>query len=537
MALLAAGAPAAPAQDADPAVEAAENGAVRVAVIIDSWQGRFLHSTGSGFVVAPNLVATNAHVVAPARDYSGITIAIIPPNGRGLAEAQVVAVSASADLALLRFSGPSPEPLTISTVEPRAGDPVVALGYPDVDDLQRPAMELVRPTPPSRSSGDIASLRDRAPTGDLIPTINHEAAISSGSSGGPLLDSCGRVIGVNTWHARGAQTYQGRGVATRTAQLISFLRQAGVTPQTSGERCLSFAERAIAERDQAVEAMAQQNADITARLEEAERLTRTTLIAAIAGGVLFLLALGTLVVTLFIRRQSAAPHLAADGPWPEAQPPAPPAPAPTAHAASPVAPPAASETPYVEPFPDRARIRGGFVARNWPILLVIGSAVFAAAMVMPLALQIMSNREGMRHASFGARFAGVQECALAEQSQGGTRNDMSFTIDANACVNDRTMYAPAGQSLRYVSLSDRGNTLAVLTLNPGNGQLRREIYRLSPTQMSAAQEATRELPPPNRCVFGEAAREQVARRYAALMRFADGEPTERTVWRCQRRGS
>ena len=239
------------AQTSAPAtsVDETERGIVRVVVILESPQGRMLYGAGSGFVVAPNLVVTNAHVVAVARQHPEYQIGIVPPAGDGMATARIVSFSPMNELALLEYrGGPSLPPITISTVDPHTGDTVVALGYPDVDYLGASGADLLRPTAPSRTSGEIASLRDQAPTGDQVPTINHQAVISSGSSGGPLLDECGRVIGVNSWHVSGADTRETRGVATRAPQLLQFLDEAGVTPTLSDERCLSFTERAEADR-------------------------------------------------------------------------------------------------------------------------------------------------------------------------------------------------------------------------------------------------------------------------------------------------
>ncbi|MBL8531680.1 MAG: trypsin-like peptidase domain-containing protein, partial [Hyphomonadaceae bacterium] len=200
---------------AQTSVDEAERGIVRVVVILESPEGRLLYGSGSGFVVAPNLVVTNAHVVAPARQRAEYGVAIVPPQGDGLVPARIIRYSPLTELALLEIrSGLDLPVLTISTVEPHPGDGVVALGYPDVDYQGATGADLLRPTPASRTSGQIASLRDRAPTGEQIPTINHQAVISSGSSGGPLLDECGRVIGVNSWHVSGADTRETRGVST-----------------------------------------------------------------------------------------------------------------------------------------------------------------------------------------------------------------------------------------------------------------------------------------------------------------------------------
>lgn len=289
---------------AQTSVDAAQRGIVRVAVIAESPEGRMLYGTGSGFVVAPNLVVTNAHVVAAARQQPMFGVAIVPPSGDGLIAARIIKYSPLMELALLEFSsGPNLPALTISTSEPHAGDAILALGYPDVDDLSRPADELVRPTPPSRSAGAIASLRDRAPTGDPMPTINHEAVISSGSSGGPLLDECGRVIGVNTWHARGADTRESRGVATRTGALIAFLEEAGVEPQVTDERCLTFTERAEAERAATVAAYEEQNRELAGKLETADRLTRISVIILIGGTLSLFVAVCVLGGLLLSRRR------------------------------------------------------------------------------------------------------------------------------------------------------------------------------------------------------------------------------------------
>ncbi|HVK81605.1 MAG TPA: serine protease, partial [Verrucomicrobiae bacterium] len=293
---------------AQTSVDESERGIVRVVVILQTSEGRMLYGSGSGFVVGPNLIVTNAHVVAAARQRAEYGVAIVPPEGDGLIPATIIRYSPLSELALLEVrGGPDLPALTISTVEPHPGDGVVALGYPDVDYQGTSGADLLRPSPPSRTSGQIASLRDRAPTGDEIPTINHQAVISSGSSGGPLLDECGRVIGVNSWHVSGQDTRETRGVSTRAIQLLQFLDEAGVSPTLSDERCLSFTERIEAERAQTIQALQTQNEELASKLETADRLTRIAVVILIGGTLALFVAVCVLgAFVLSTRRRSSS---------------------------------------------------------------------------------------------------------------------------------------------------------------------------------------------------------------------------------------
>lgn len=258
-----------------------------------------LAGAGSGFVVAPNLVVTAAHVVAQARSQPEFQVAIVTQNDATILPARIIAFSPLAELALLEFRGANLPAVTLSEVEPKAGDTVVALGYPDVDFQGASGPDLLRPIAPSRTSGEIALLREQAPTGEPIPTINHQAVISSGSSGGPLLDPCGRVIGVNAWHVRGAETREARSVATRVPQLIDFLTNAGVTPQVTEERCLSEAERVEAQRVANVQELQARNDELAQKLNIANRLTRYAMTALALGAAALFMSLIVLVRLVF----------------------------------------------------------------------------------------------------------------------------------------------------------------------------------------------------------------------------------------------
>jgi len=140
---------------------------------------------GSGFVFTPDgLVLTNAHVVAGARG-----IEVLTTSGLTLA-ADVLGTDPHTDIALLRVANSQPLPvLELGSARGiRVGQLVVAIGNPFGYEC-------------TVTAGVVSALGRslRATTGRLIEdVIKTDAALNPGNSGGPLLDSTGRAIGVNT---------------------------------------------------------------------------------------------------------------------------------------------------------------------------------------------------------------------------------------------------------------------------------------------------------------------------------------------------
>jgi serine protease Do len=488
------------AASAQTSVDEAEHGIVRVVVILENAEGRMLYGSGSGFVVAPNLVVTAAHVVAPARQHADYGVAIVPPRGDGLLPARIIRYSALGELALLEYrAAPSDQlPLTISTVEPHAGDGVVALGYPDVDYQGATGADLLRPTPASRTSGQISALRDRAPTGEPLPTINHHAVISSGSSGGPLLDECGRVIGVNSWHVSGSDTRESRGIATRAVQLLQFLDEAGVTPTLSDERCLSFAERIEAERAATIDALQTQNQQLASKLDTADRLTRIAVVILVGGTLALFVAVCVLgAVVLAQRRARALGHDPAHTP-----------------------PPHKPSRPFA-----LAAVLGGAVVTA----LLIGLGTFALMRARP---------EIAGPPPQAPEFTGAITCTLDRAASIGAEGvaDMSFNASGQFCVNERTLYARASDGRYYqrAIVLGEARALDILTIDPENGSFRRDRYPLDDEAFAAANQAVAQSGAGRGC-SGEGASAAVARRNETLLRFAIGNPTQKLVWRCTAR--
>ena len=164
---------------------------VSVRVTAENGQGGVGQGAGSGFVIAPDgFVVTNHHVVEKAK-----AVTAVFTDGRELA-ARVVGSDPSTDLALLRVPEGGLVPVEIGRSDNlRVGQLVIAIGNP-------------LGFQSTVSTGVVSALGRslRAQSGRLIENIiQTDVALNPGNSGGPLVDSRGRVVGVNTAMIRMAQ--------------------------------------------------------------------------------------------------------------------------------------------------------------------------------------------------------------------------------------------------------------------------------------------------------------------------------------------
>ncbi len=153
--------------------------------------GELGESAGTGLIVtADGEIVTNAHVVADAE-----TVNVRLPGESEPRLGAVVAVDASNDLALVRIDVSGLSPATFADPDDiRVGDDVVAIGF-----------ALALDGDPSVTRGVVSALDRTLSTrfGALNGLVQTDAAISSGNSGGPLVDAFGRVVGINTAVAYG----------------------------------------------------------------------------------------------------------------------------------------------------------------------------------------------------------------------------------------------------------------------------------------------------------------------------------------------
>lgn len=168
-----------------------ESSTVAITTTVVQEQGPFRaegEGAGTGIILdTDGHVLTNAHVVAGASE----VIVTIDGDQRS---ATVLGGDSSQDIAVLRLDDPTGTvPATLADGEVAVGDQVVAIG----NALALEGSHTV-------TQGIVSALERSIDTqsGQLTGLIQTDAAISSGNSGGPLVNADGEVVGINTAVAR-----------------------------------------------------------------------------------------------------------------------------------------------------------------------------------------------------------------------------------------------------------------------------------------------------------------------------------------------
>ncbi|MCL2464206.1 MAG: MarP family serine protease [Micrococcales bacterium] len=204
---------------ADPALAQAARSVARIA---GTAYACGISSTGSGFVVAPGRVVTNAHVVA------GVSSPLVQLPGQRAQQGRVVYFDPTNDLAVLAVDGLDATPLTIVPTL-ATGDDAVVLGYPYGGPLTSGGARVL--------SVATVPLADISGSGSHNRQIYALAAqVRPGNSGGPLLTTGGQVAGIV--FAR-AQNDANVGYAMTTAELLPVVAQAsGLDRTVSSGACV-----------------------------------------------------------------------------------------------------------------------------------------------------------------------------------------------------------------------------------------------------------------------------------------------------------
>lgn len=497
---------AAPAALADPAdISAASRSVVRVVLIESDGDRARLITHGTGFAVTPDLIVTNAHVVEELRGDDTLIAGVVPAEGRNGYPARLVAYSPSNDLALLRIEGGgSITPITLFPGAPGDGAEVYAVGYPgNVDLAQGLSMaDLVKPQAAVKTRGYLSGGRSSR----SFDTLLHTAPLGSGNSGGPLLDSCGRVIGVNSF---GTVSDNGTDSAFYFAismrELSTFLRRANVEVHSSGLPCRSIADldRAEAERaaTEGVRLAAENEARATARERALGKARRDAELAVLAERDNGLAAAALLLVGA----------LAAGG-WGMVQ---------------------------------ASRRRGRFQRKH----------VFAAAALLVSAVAVWFLRPSLGSIDSRAKEllespapdatassvadanpgSGAMICVLDPQRSRVTVSDITdVPIDWSdgGCVNGKTQYGLAQDGWSRILVPNGEETVSVNSYDPQTNTYTVERFLVGLETMSQARTERAKLNAPA-CGAGEEAARQFGQSQQAIKALLPAEPNERMRYNCQ----
>ncbi len=192
---------------------------------------------GTGFFVAPGVIATNRHVVA----LPGAKVLVTNKALGTIVPARVLAVSReeNRDYALLRVppAAAAKAPVLRMSTDAKRTDKVSAWGFPGAvigaDPKFKALLEGDAKAAPEvvYSEGVISTLLDHKP-----PLIVHTALISQGNSGGPLVNERGEVIGINTMISLDDKSYRQTGFSLSGADLMAFMREHGIPPTVAAGR-------------------------------------------------------------------------------------------------------------------------------------------------------------------------------------------------------------------------------------------------------------------------------------------------------------
>lgn len=481
-------------------ITAAARGVVRIVLVKLDKNDAELIGHGSGFAVTPDRIITNAHVVAPLASDANMVALVIPPQGKRGYTAKVAAYSPRNDLAMLRIVDGTVPQLTLSPMPVSDGSQVYAVGYPGSVDLAQglDAVDTILPAPPVKTVGTVTTGR----SSKSFDTILHTAPLGPGNSGGPLLDQCGRVVGVNSFSTVSDGGQPDFFFAVSMRELTRFLHDNDIQPRLNTQPCQSMAdfERSEADRQAADQARAdaaartaadQHNAAISAatRQAELEVISSRDNRMALAG----LALLGSIVAggaSLWFTQQG------------------------------------------------RPRERKAAVIGAAVLVVAAGIAWFsrpALSQIDTRAQEIVdaANKAPVALASAGP-VAGRFICTLDAQRSRVTVSDMSdVPIDwsAGGCVNGRTQYGLGNSGWSRILVPNTEDTVSVAAFDPATRTYQTMRYLLDAATMAQARDARGRIIPPA-CGADDAAVRKFGQEQDAIAALLPTEPNEKLVYKC-----
>jgi hypothetical protein len=335
-------------------------------------------------------------------------------------------------------------------------------------------------------------------------TILHTAQLGAGNSGGPLLDTCGRVLGVNSFGTVSSNgTDSSFFFAISMHELEPFLKSAHVVPHLASLPCTSIADldRADTQRaaDDQVRVAAQSAARSSARdreLDKARRDAEVDVLSERDNG----LAMAALLLV-------AAIGAATFG------------------------------------FVQRAKPRWLRLGMALAVVLVI-AALFAWVLRPPL--RAIDDRAKDHMAEIDASGTPAPEtdpdaathkliCVLDPQRSRVTVSDITdvpLTWSASGCVNARAQYGLATDGWSRVLVPNGEDTISVTHYDPETHTYTVERFLMGINDMTRARAERQKITIPQ-CGAGEPAARQFGAAQAAIKAMLPAEPNERMRYTCQ----
>ena len=258
---------------AQPDGAAVRESVVRVAVM----RSGEIHRLGTGFVVADDgYVITAAHLVA-----NEANIFVVPLATGAQLLARLSYINERAGLALLAVNGLTATAMTFAADGFEPGQPVYAAGIWSDDGEHVRVAEAEDEIPASLAEGSIGRhLELEVGEGvSAVPLLEHNAMIPAAGYGGPLLNECGEVAGLNRgapnvprWRLRRGLAPEGVVHALRVTAITGFLEPRGIAIERSDSPCVGALASARAEAEESRVQLEEATGEVEAtrrQLEEA----------------------------------------------------------------------------------------------------------------------------------------------------------------------------------------------------------------------------------------------------------------------------
>lgn len=195
--------------------------------------------SGTGFLIQDaHVLITNYHVVDGAKEILVLT----SRKKEELLPARVVKVSKAHDIAILSVEGLPDSGLLLSPREEVVkGQQVWAIGYPGAADRGRVDINTGEASL-TRGIVNRTLYQPWEEGGPVLSLIQHDAKLSHGNSGGPLLDECGYVVGINTQIELAEQALETYNYALSVMELRSLLDGWGIGYRNAEVACTVVAK-------------------------------------------------------------------------------------------------------------------------------------------------------------------------------------------------------------------------------------------------------------------------------------------------------